>query len=70
MRRRMGGPPCPSESFRPVAWVVDDPTELPEGAELELVVVGNDDLDDEDMTNYLPGGPVTGVQRNIAGLWA
>ncbi len=28
--------------------VVDDPTDLPEGAELELVVVGNDDLDEEE----------------------
>jgi hypothetical protein len=28
--------------------IVDEPTDLPEGAELDLVVVGNDDLDDED----------------------
>jgi hypothetical protein len=28
--------------------VVDEPTDLPEGAELDLVVVVNDDLDDED----------------------
>ncbi|HEY5959447.1 MAG TPA: hypothetical protein VIV60_22970 [Polyangiaceae bacterium] len=28
--------------------IVDEPTDLPEGAELDLVVVGNDDLDEED----------------------
>ena len=28
--------------------IVDEPTDLPEGAELDLVVVGNDDLDAED----------------------
>jgi hypothetical protein len=28
--------------------VVDDPTDLPEGAELELVVVGSDNLDEEE----------------------
>jgi hypothetical protein len=28
--------------------VVDEPTDLPEGSELELVVVGNDALDEED----------------------
>jgi hypothetical protein len=28
--------------------VVDEPTDLPEGSELELVVVGNDALDKED----------------------
>jgi hypothetical protein len=28
--------------------IVDEPTDLPEGAELDLVVVGNDDLDEEE----------------------
>ncbi len=28
--------------------IVDEPTDLPEGAELDLVVVGNDDLDEAD----------------------
>ena len=28
--------------------IVDEPTDLPEGAELDLVVVGNDDLDEVD----------------------
>jgi hypothetical protein len=28
--------------------IVDEPTDLPEGAEIDLVVVGNHDLDQED----------------------
>ena len=28
--------------------IVDEPTELPEGAELDLIVLGNDDLAGED----------------------
>jgi hypothetical protein len=28
--------------------VSDEPTDFPEGSELDLVVVGNDDLDEED----------------------
>ena len=28
--------------------VVDEPTDLPEGAEVELVIVGSDELDDEE----------------------
>lgn len=28
--------------------VADDPTDLPEGSELEIMVVGNDALDEED----------------------
>lgn len=28
--------------------IIDEPTELPEGAELDLVVLGHDDLDEED----------------------
>jgi len=33
--------------------VVDEPTDLPEGAELDLVVVGNDDLDVDDERGLL-----------------